>query len=258
MTNSTPITAILVAGPETRHLRLPKQTLPFGDSTVLGTTLQAYLDAGVSDVIIVLGYKADAIQAELGSLPPNVRVVKNPLFDEGIVSFLRTGMIELSDSAKAFCIGLQDQPLLTAELIEEFLKAFVDSKKKVLVPACQGSLGLPAFFTANLADELQNLPPNGELWDVLKKHQNDLVDHPTTYTAVLRSIDDLDDYHTLLTIAGLPIPDVPTAIHKDDTPAQEEEEEEASEYDGDPAENADVSSEDGESGETKTPQSEES
>ena len=116
---SAAIPAIIVGGREARHLRLPKQSLPFGDSTVLGKTIHAYVDAGASEVIVVLGYKAEQIQAALGSLPPNVRFVRNPLFEEGMGTFLRTGVRELPADAKSFLIGLCDQPLLVGRAVVE-------------------------------------------------------------------------------------------------------------------------------------------
>lgn len=202
------ITAILVGGRETKHLRLPKQILPFGDTTVLGRTLAAYQEAGLGEIILVLGYKSDVITEGLGPLPPRVRIAKNPFFEEGMGSFLRTGMRELGAAPKGFCIGLGDQPLLTGELVKGFAEAFLEAKSKILVPAYQGSLGLPAFFPGSMAEEIGSLPPSGELWDVLKRHGANLLDHPTGFTAVVRSIEDTDDYHTMLRIAGLPIPDL--------------------------------------------------
>jgi molybdenum cofactor cytidylyltransferase len=219
---SASIPAILLGGREVRHLRVPKQILPFGDVTVLGRTLRAYLDAGVSEVILVLGYKADAIVSQLGPLPPNVRIARNPLFDEGMGTFLRVGVREVPAGSQGFCIGLGDQPLLTPELITELMEAFIEGKKKILVPLHQTSLGLPAFFDASIAEEILALPPQGELWDIIKKHGDDLIDHPTGYTAVVRSIEDQDDYHAMLQIAGLPIPDpVPASENAPDATPDE-------------------------------------
>jgi molybdenum cofactor cytidylyltransferase len=223
-TSSVSIPAILLGGREVRHLRVPKQILPFGDVTVLGRTLRAYLDAGISDVILVLGYKADLIASELGALPPNVRIVKNPLFDEGMGTFLRLGVREIPPGSQGFCIGLGDQPLLTPDLIRELQTAFIEGKKKILVPVHQSSLGLPAFFEPSIAEEILALPPQGELWDILKRHGDDLIDHATGFTSVIRSIEDQDDYHAMLRIAGLPIPDPVPAAAPDDsaTPPPEE------------------------------------
>ena len=217
---SAAIPAILLGGREARHLRVPKQSLPFGDTTVLGKTLRAYLDAGVSEVVVVLGYKADQILATLGPVPSNVRIVKNPLFEEGMATFMKAGLRELPADMKAFCIGICDQPLLTGELIREFIDAFLKGGKKVLVPVQQTNLGMPVVLDASLADEIQALPPHGELWDVIRRHGDDLIDHPTGYTAVIRSIEDQDDYHDMLRIAGLKIPEIPSppAMPDEDVP----------------------------------------
>ena len=217
------ITVLLVGGRETRHLRVPKQILPFGDSTVLGRTIKAYLDAGFADVLLVLGYKADLIASELGDLPPGVRIVRNPLFDEGMSSFLRAGLRELPASATGFCIGLEDQPLLTPELLKEFADAFVAGKKPILVPAYQGSLGLPAFFRASMAEELSQLKQTEDLWDVMKRHGDELIDHATGFSAVVRSIEDTDDYHALLRTARLPIPEIQPPPPPPPPPAPEPE-----------------------------------
>lgn len=236
MSNATmnPIPAILVGGREVRHLRVPKQILPFGETTVLGRTVQAYLDAGVSEVILVLGYKADLIESTLGPLPAKVRIVRNPLFDEGMGSFLRVGVRELPAGAGAFCVGLGDQPILPPDLIRELANAFFESGKKILVPAYQGSLGLPAILHRSMAEEILNLPVRGELWDLIVRHGDELVDHPTGYTAVLRSIEDQDDYHEMLRLAGLPIPEVQPEPAEE--PEQEPEQEPKQEPEQEPVE----------------------
>jgi CTP:molybdopterin cytidylyltransferase MocA len=206
---SVAIPAIIVGGREARHLRVPKQSLPFGDTTVLGKTVRAYVEAGASEVIVVLGYKSEQVLASLGPLHPSVKIVRNPLYEEGMGTFLRAGVRELPQGAKAFTVGLCDQPLLSAELIREFVEAFFKAGKKILVPVLQTSLGLPIVCDASVAQEIQALPPNGELWDVIKRSGDDLFDYPTGYTAVLRSIEDLDDYHDMLRVAGLKIPEIP-------------------------------------------------
>jgi molybdenum cofactor cytidylyltransferase len=218
---STAIPVILVGGREVRHLRVPKQILPFGDSTVLGKTLRAYLDAGVSEVIVVLGYKADQIIANLGPLPSNVRIVRNPIFEEGMATFLKAGLREMTPGARSFCVGICDQPLLTADLVREFIGAFYEGGKKLLVPVMQTSLGLPVVLDSSLIDEIQALPPRGELWDLIKRHGDDLVDHPTGYTAVIRSIEDQDDYHDMLRLAGLKIPEIPFPPAAADEPRED-------------------------------------
>lgn len=214
---SVAIPAIIVGGREAGHLRVPKQSLPFGDTTVLGKTVSAYIEAGVSEVIVVLGYKAEQIMASLGPLPAKVRFVRNPLYEEGMGTFLRTGVHELPSDAKAFLIGLCDQPLLSGDLVKEFVEAFFKEGKKILVPVVQSNLGMPIVCDSSVAQEIQSLPPKGDLWDVIKRFGKDLHDYPTGYTAVIRSIEDQDDYHDMLRIAGLKIPEMPMAAPAEDS-----------------------------------------
>jgi molybdenum cofactor cytidylyltransferase len=200
--------AVLIDGRETRHLRVPKQILPFGDTTVTGRTYRTYVEAGFAEILLVLGYKADIVIEELGPLPGNVRVVRNPLHDEGIASYIRAGMREVPSSAAGFCIGFQDQPLLTKELLTEFCDVFAKREKPILLPVYWGSPGLPAFFDRSLHGDVAQLGPRETLWDLVKRHGDQIFDHPTGYTAVVRSIDDMDDYHEMLRMAGLPIPEI--------------------------------------------------
>jgi len=222
---SGPVHAILVGRPERRHLRVPKAILPFGDTTVLGRTLRIYLDAGFPQITVVLGYKADTIAATLEPLPANVRLVRNPLHEEGISSFLRVAMRELPPSAGGFLIGLTEQPTLTPELLKELEAAFRASDRPILIPTWQGSLGMPAFFEATFAQRMLALSPKETLWDLIKRHGNEVEDHPTGYSSVVRSIEDQEDYHALLRMAGLPIP---VADPAPEPPATAESEEAAS------------------------------
>jgi len=224
-----PICALLVGRPESRHLRVPKHILPFGETTVVGRTMQAYLDAGFDEVILVLGYKADAIAGQIEPLPAKVRLVRNPLFDEGVGSYLRAGLREIGSQIGSIAVGLVDQPLLTSELLREFLEAHRSGGKPILVPVCQGALGLPAFFTKPFIEELSSLSEKEDLWDVIKRHGDEILDHPTGYTAVARSIEDMDDYHALLTMAGLPIPEISPPPAEEPQPAAEESESAAEE-----------------------------
>lgn len=209
MSQSTkPVHAVLIGGRETRHLRVPKQILPFGDTTVAGRTFRTYVDAGFAEVILVVGYKADAIIEGLGPLPANVRIVRNPLYDEGVASYVRAGMREIPASAEGFCIGFTDQPLLTSELLTEFCDVFAKREKPILLPVYWGNPGLPVFFDRSLHAEVAGLDPHETLWELVKRHGDHLVDHPTGYSAVVRSIDDMDDYHEMLRMAGLPIPEI--------------------------------------------------
>ena len=51
-----------------RRMGAFKPLLPFGNGTIIRGTVKSLLDAGVSKVIVVAGYRADEIEEELASM----------------------------------------------------------------------------------------------------------------------------------------------------------------------------------------------
>jgi hypothetical protein len=58
----------------------------------------------------------------------------------------------------------------------------------------------------------------------MKRHGEEILDYPTGYSAVVRSIEDMDDYHAMLRTANLPIPEPrPAPLPPDPEPQTETE-----------------------------------
>jgi molybdenum cofactor cytidylyltransferase len=201
------LSAVIVAARSARRLRTPIPMLPFGDTTVLGRTLRAYLDAKFSEIIVVLGYRGEEIRSSLGDLAGKVVTVQAPSGDEPYSDLLRLGVERLSASAKAFAVGRGDQPLLGKELLEELGTAYAATKGKILVPTWQGSLGHPVFFDASFAGDFRRLTAPAETWDILQAHADQVEDREVQYLAVVQGIEDRDDYFEALRCAGLPVPE---------------------------------------------------
>lgn len=214
------LSAVIVAGRENRHLKSPKQLLPFGETTVLDRTLSAYLDAGVTELILVLGHRGEEIAAALSNLDPRVKLVTSPHPDAGFGTHLQEGIQAISPNAKAFLLGLGDQPTLTAELVSRLAQQFEAGGKKILVPVCQGSIGHPAFFSASLLPEFKKLSSTQDAWDVIKANGAEVLDIHMYETCVVRDIEDFEDYKALLQIAGLPVPDTMPGSEAETQPAE--------------------------------------
>jgi molybdenum cofactor cytidylyltransferase len=200
------LSAIIVAARSGRRLRTPIPMLPFGDTTVLGRTLRAYIDARFSEIIVVLGYRGEEIRACLGDLGSKVLTVQAPSGDEPYADLLRLGVERLSGAAKAFAIGRGDQPLLGKEILEELGEACAAAKGKIVIPTWQGSLGHPVFFDVSFAGDFRRLAAPAETWDIIRAHADQVEDREVQYVAVVQGIEDRDDYFDALRRAGLPVP----------------------------------------------------
>jgi CTP:molybdopterin cytidylyltransferase MocA len=57
----TPITAVVLAAGRSSRMGRPKATLPLHGETFLTHIIRTFRDAGVDDVVVVLGHDAEAI-----------------------------------------------------------------------------------------------------------------------------------------------------------------------------------------------------
>jgi len=203
------LSALILGTRSGPRLKTAIPMLPFGETTVLNRTLSAYLEAGFSEVIVVLGSRAAEIRESLGPLQARVRVVETHAGEDHFAELVRTGLRALSGQIGGLAIGYGDQPLLTREILVELGEAFRARDVRILVPTWQGHVGHPMYFGASFLGVLRELPPNAAVWELLKAHSAEVVDLEVGYTAVVRGIEDRADYHELLRMAGLPVPEPP-------------------------------------------------
>jgi CTP:molybdopterin cytidylyltransferase MocA/SAM-dependent methyltransferase len=110
-----------------------KLLAPLGGRPILQHVLDRLAEAGLEDVIVVLGGDAGAI--EHGMAWRAERRVINPDPERGLASSLQVGMAALDPGADAVLIALGDQPLVAIETIRALLEAPVDPSRPVVVPA---------------------------------------------------------------------------------------------------------------------------
>ncbi len=103
-----------IAGP------VPKPLLMFRDRPLVVWALDAARASGLAPVLLVVGREARAVAALAAVASPAVgavEIVENPAWERGIAWSLRAALDALADRPEvaAVCVGLADQPLVTAE-----------------------------------------------------------------------------------------------------------------------------------------------
>ncbi len=105
---------------------------------------RAALGSGCDGVAVVVGAEQDAVCEALAGLP--VRVARNPGWEEGLASSIRTGVAAArTEGACAVLLTLADQPLVDAPLLARLVAAHRRGHPRV---ACRyaGGLGVPALL----------------------------------------------------------------------------------------------------------------
>ena len=187
---------ILAAGLSTR-MGEPKQLLPFRSSTIIETVIDNLLGSKLSEVIVVVGHEAEQIQTRIQHKP--VKIVFNPDYQEGMLTSAQHGVGSISTSADAFAMTLVDLPLITPDLVDMVIDAYVQSEGGIAVPSYNYHRGHPVIFDRRYADDILGLDGNsGGVRSLYKKYADDIHYVTVDTDRVLTDIDYRKDYEEAL------------------------------------------------------------
>jgi CTP:molybdopterin cytidylyltransferase MocA/SAM-dependent methyltransferase len=108
-----------------------KLLAPLAGKPLLQHVLDSIVDAGVGEVVVVLG--ADADEVERSITWPDATLVRNPDPARGLSSSLAVGMAAVDDDVDAVVVLLGDQPLVRASTIRALIDAPDDPGRPVIV-----------------------------------------------------------------------------------------------------------------------------
>jgi molybdenum cofactor cytidylyltransferase len=141
----TAFSAILLAAGESRRMgSINKLALPIGDTPLLRRSSEVLLQAGLEEIIVVVGYQEQVARDLLDELP--VTIVTNKDFHQGQMTSVHCGMSALKRLCDAVFVCLSDLPLLEPADLRQMMQAFDDCDNSVLVPTYQGQRGNPIIL----------------------------------------------------------------------------------------------------------------
>lgn len=159
---------ILAAGGSSR-MGQPKQLLRYGGQSLIRRAAETAIESRWNRTVVVIGNEARQMRAELAGLP--VSVIENENWRIGMSSSIRAGMAELSnDDLDAVIVMLCDQPLVTAEILNDLLFTHFKTGQPIVASSYGDIEGAPAFFTRELFAELHSLTGDEGARRVISKH----------------------------------------------------------------------------------------
>jgi len=173
-----------------------KPLLPLGGKTVIARAVGCFMQAGVSRVMVVTGYRA-------GELDPAVRelgaaTVFNPDFQRDMFSSVRAALKALDPRTAAFFILPVDIPLVRPATIRVLINAFETDKDRIIQPCYNGKRGHPPLIPAAFAPDILAWNGgdglNGALKDIGAKRIEIDVPDP----GILFDLDTEEDYREAL------------------------------------------------------------
>ena len=198
------VSGILLAAGESKRMGGRKLFLPFGETTVAGAALSAFLASSVAEVVVVLGHEAKRLQEHLSSCAQAVsgcsqadkplKFAVNSRYKEGMFSSVLCGAEKASPEAQAVLISLADLPGITSDVIDTLVAAFLEAEKGIALPTYRGRRGHPLVFHRRYGDEIQALDPNMGLRGLLSLHPEEVLEVAVDCPGVVRDIDYWEDY----------------------------------------------------------------
>ncbi len=162
--------AILLAAGESSRMGQLKALLPWRYTTLLEHQLRSLSDAGVLQVVVVLGHAADSLKPIVESVN-GASWVLNPLYLQGKSTSLKTGVAALAGQKVSDVLLLNvDQPR-SATTVRTVLDRHLASSHRITIPTHGGKGGHPIIISAELLPELGEIEEESQgLKAVVRRH----------------------------------------------------------------------------------------
>jgi molybdenum cofactor cytidylyltransferase len=188
------VAAILLAAGRSQRMGAFKPLLPFGETTVIRNCIQNLRRAGVEDIVVVLGHRAEDLKQALSDQRLEFAINPDPTSEMG--ASIACGLKKLLPETTAALIALTDQPAVPPDVIKTIVDQWTLGERLV-VPEYKGRGGHPVLVDLCFREELLNLDSRGGLRSFLEAHQEQVRRLPVNSPFIARDMDTWDDYRAL-------------------------------------------------------------
>lgn len=189
------IIALLLAAGRSRRMGAFKPFLPFGERTVIEACLENLRAAGLREIIVVVGHRADEVRAKLKDW--RVDFAHNPDPKSAMSASIACGIASIREEADAVMIALADQPAIPSSVMRSLIEARKATGAKLIVPEWQGRRGHPVLIDLALRDDLLRLDETRGLRALLDQKRDLLHCVSVSSPYVVRDIDTWAEYCAL-------------------------------------------------------------
>lgn len=206
MGQRTDVAALVLAAGTSSRMADWKPLLPLGGLTVLARAVGTFLEAGVTDVRVVVGFRAGEITPLVASL--GAAAVQNPRYRAGMYSSVLAGVESLGPAVEAFFLLPGDHPLVKPRTVQRLLQAR-ESGAGIIYPCFRGQRGHPPLISTGYAEAIRAGEEPGGLRAVLARFEEDALEIHVADHGVLANLNTPADYERAA--AYIAREDIPTA-----------------------------------------------
>jgi molybdenum cofactor cytidylyltransferase len=183
------IVAVVLSAGESSRMGQPKALLPIDGQTFIERIVAALKQTKVGKIIVILGHNARELQSKISHLP--VEILINTDYKLGQLSSLQLAVRNLQPDldCDGMLVHLVDHPYLAPALVEEMIRRFYETRKRIIVPIFHGKRGHPVIFSNALFDEILSAPMEEGAKAVVNAHRAETLEIETEEEGIAVDID---------------------------------------------------------------------
>jgi molybdenum cofactor cytidylyltransferase len=190
------IPALVLAAGRSSRMGRAKATLPLdGHDTFLSRIVRTFLEAGVDDVVVVVGHEAESIVSRFSDGGLLARFVLNPDYDRGQLSSLVAGLGVIDrPGVVATLVTLVDVPLVSAATVRAVVDCYRRTHAPIVRPTSGTRHGHPLLIDRSLFDALRAADPVDGAKPVVRAHASPAGDVEIADEGAFLDIDTAEEY----------------------------------------------------------------
>lgn len=194
------IPAVVLAAGRSSRMGRAKASLPIDDrDTFLTRIVRTFLEAGVDDVVIVVGHEGESIAAAFAASTLPARFVHNPDYDRGQLSSLIAGLSVVDrPGVIATLVTLVDVPLVGVDTVRTVVDCYRRTHAPIVRPMAGTRHGHPMLIDRSLFDRLRAADPTLGAKPIVRAHASPSGDIAVDDEGAFTDIDTEEDYRRVL------------------------------------------------------------
>ena len=190
------IPAIVLAAGRSSRMGRAKALLPLGGGeTFLTRIVGTFLDAGVDDVVIVVGHERDEIVQTFTASGLPARFAVNADYDRGQLSSLLAGIAVVDrPGVSAVLMTLVDVPFVSAATVRAVVDHYRRTRAAVVRPTSGARHGHPLLIDRALFGELRAAEHDSGAKPIVRAHASAAGDLPIADEGAYLDIDTVEEY----------------------------------------------------------------
>jgi molybdenum cofactor cytidylyltransferase len=187
--------AIILSAGLSSRLKSFKPLLKIGEPTLIERTINLFQRDEI-DIYVVTGFCAAELKGHLNGYP-NLTVIDNPEYREGMFSSVKAGLKGLKKSYQAFFILPVDIPLVRPYTVSRLIEESKIQPVKIIYPVFQGKRGHPPLIPSGLIPQILAFSGDGGLKTILEQFDNDAIECEVPDRFISEDVDTPDDYERI-------------------------------------------------------------